>query len=149
MVQKNKSFVFSNSGLSVLEVLIGGALIVFVGFGGLTAYNQLTKIEHGNSVSSTAEDRMSEIIENIRQQPTSQIIQYSDDPQSLLSPNNLRMAWSLQKEGPVESCDECPGRYGYVITPLSKAMGDLYLVTVFFTYKDWTEPRKYEFLVNK
>lgn len=133
----------------MIEILVGGALIALVAVGGLSAYSQLSRIEQSNTVTSTADDRVSEIIENIRQQPTTQIIQYSMDPLSILAPEKLKMGWSIQTEAPAEECKDCPGRYGYVITPLSEALGDLYLVTVYFTYKDWPEPRKYEFVVSR
>ena len=115
----------------------------------VSGVGQLSKVSKTNEVSSLADSRIVEIIENIRLQPTTQIVQYSLDPSSLLNETDLKMAWSTKVEGPIASCTDCPGRYGYVITPISSSLGDLYLVTIVFTYTEWDEPRKYEFLVSK
>lgn len=139
----------STKGFTITEVMVGTALLSIVVIGGLTAFDQLNKIAVGNETTSTADDRVSEIIENIRQQPTTQILQF-EDPLDLLRTSNLKMAWSNNDDMPASECPHCPGRYGYVITPASKATSDLYLVTIWFTHAEWgTEIKKYEFLVSK
>ena len=139
----------SAKGFTITEVLVGTALLSIVVVGGLTAFDQLNKIAVGNETVSTADDRVSEIIENIRQQPTTQILQY-EDAGDLINEKNLKMAWSNNDDMPASDCPNCPGRYGYVITPASKATSDLYLVTIWFTHKEWgSETKKYEFLVSK
>jgi len=144
-----RSHLRSSKGFTITEVLVGTALLSIVVIGGLTAFDQLNRIAVGNETVSTADDRVSEIIENIRQQPTTQIIQY-EEAIDLLSVSNLKMAWSNNDDMPASQCKGCPGRYGYVITPASKATSDLYLVTVWFTHTEWgSEIKKYEFLVSK
>lgn len=139
----------TNKGFTITEVLVGTALLSIVTIGGLTAFDQLNKISSGNETASTVDDRVSEIIENIRQQPTTQILQF-EDPIDLLSTQNLKMAWSNTDDRPIAECKQCPGRYGYVITPASQATSDLYLVTIWFTHIEWgTDIKKFEFLVSK
>lgn len=117
--------------------------------GGLTAFDQLNKTSDRYETNSTADDRVSEIIENIRQQPTTQILQFAK-PNEILNSTNLKMGWSNTDDKPAELCKNCPGRYGYVITPVSDAAADLYLVTIWFTHLDWgKEIKKFEFLVSK
>lgn len=139
----------SKKGFTITEVMVGTALLSIVVVGGLTAFDQLHKISVGNEITSTADDRVAEIIENIRQQPTTQILQF-EDPLDILTVNNLQMGWSNNDDKPAKDCINCPGRYGYVITPASKATSDLYLVTIWFTHTEWgSEIKKYEFLVSK
>ena len=139
----------SKKGFTITEVMVGTALLSIVVIGGLTAFDQLNKISIGNEIASTADDRVAEIIENIRQQPTTQILQY-EDANDLLNVNNLKMGWSNTDDKPASQCENCPGRYGYVITPATQATSDLYLVTVWFTHTEWgTDIKKYEFLVSK
>lgn len=139
----------SKKGFTITEVMVGTALLSIVVIGGLTAFDQLNKISVGNEIASTADDRVAEIIENIRQQPTTQILQF-EDAGDLLTVNNLKMGWSNTDDKPASQCPQCPGHYGYVITPASQATSDLYLVTVWFTHTEWgSEIKKYEFLVSK
>lgn len=148
----NKLFRFArsnNKGFTITEVLVGTALLSIVVIGGLTAFDQLGKMGVDNQTTSTVDDRVTEIIENIRQQPTTQILQY-EDAGDLLTANNLKMSWSIKTDVPYGQCKECPGRYGYVITPASQATSDLYLVTIWFTHTEWgSDIKKYEFLVSK
>ena len=144
--KKMRNTLASQKGFTITEVLVGTALLSIVVIGGLTAFDQLNRIAVGNETTSTADDRVSEIIENIRQQPTTQILQY-EDATDLLNVQNMSMAWSANDDLPVAQCGHCPGRYGYVITPASKATTDLYLVTIWFTHAEWgTDIKKYEFL---
>lgn len=144
-----KSQRLNNTGFTITEVLVGTALLTMIVIGGLTAFDQLNKISTDNQTVSTVDDRVIEIIENIRQQPTTQILQF-DDASDILSSSTLKMAWSNQVDLPESECSECPGRYGYVITPASQATTDLYLVTIWFTHTEWgKEIKKYEFLVSQ
>ncbi|MBC7420324.1 MAG: hypothetical protein H7328_06300 [Bdellovibrio sp.] len=142
-------FLKPEHGFSIVEVMIGTGLIMVVALGGMSLLTQLTKTSKTNEVSTYADDRIHEIIENIRQQPTTEIIQYVDDPSVLLKKGSLKMAWSTQVDAPEATCQDCPGRYGYVISPINQALGDLYLVTIIFTHKDWENSRQYEFVVSK
>lgn len=145
----NKSCRLNNKGFTITEALVGTALLSIVVLGGLTAFDYLGKMANDNQTVSTVDDRVSEIIENIRQQPTTQILQF-EDPSDLLNASRLKMAWSNQVDMPASECSDCPGRYGYVITPASQATTDLYLVTIWFTHKEWgKEIKKYEFLVSQ
>lgn len=139
----------SKKGFTITEVMVGVALLSIVVVGGLTAFDQLNKTAIGNETKSTADDRVAEIIENIRQQPTTQILQYAD-PGAILNVNNLKMGWSNKEDKPLSECTNCPGRYGYVITPATDATSDLYLVTIWFTHTEWgSDIKKFEFLVSK
>lgn len=139
----------SKKGYTITEVLVGTALLSIVVVGGLTAFDQLSKTSDRYETNSTADDRVSEIIENIRQQPTTQILQYVQ-PSEVLNVNTLKMGWSNTDDKPFDKCVGCLGRYGYVITPASEATADLYLVTIWFTHQEWgDEIKKFEFLVSK
>ncbi|AZZ36143.1 hypothetical protein CIK05_04820 [Bdellovibrio sp. qaytius] len=139
----------SKKGFTITEVMVGVALLSIVLVGGLTAFDLLNKTAISNETKSTADDRVAEIIENIRQQPTTQILQYAD-ASSLLSASNLKMAWSNNEDKPAADCKNCPGHYGYVITPATDATSDLYLVTIWFTHTEWgSDVKKFEFLVSK
>lgn len=143
-----KSF-SSKKGYTITEVMVGVALLSIVTIGGLTAFDQLGKTSIRNETNSSVDDRVSEIIENIRQQPTTQILQYAE-PSEVLSVNSLKMGWSHVEDKPLSQCQNCQGRYGYVITPASEATSDLYLVTIWFTHLEWgDEIKKFEFLVSK
>lgn len=141
--------VTSKKGFTITEVMVGVALLSIVVVGGITAFDQLNKTSITNETKSTADDRVAEIIENIRQQPTTQILQYAE-PNSILNVGSLKMGWSNKDDKPLSQCDNCPGRYGYVITPATDATSDLYLVTIWFTHTEWgTDIKKFEFLVSK
>ena len=144
-----KKTTHSKKGYTITEVMVGVALLSIAVVGGLTAFDQLNKTAVSNETVSTADDRVSEIIENIRQQPTTQILQYAD-PSAILNVNNLKMGWSNIDDKPLSECVNCPGRYGYAITPATDATSDLYLVTIWFTHTEWgSEIKKFEFLVSK
>ena len=139
----------SKKGFTITEVMVGVALLSITVVGGLTAFDQLNKTSIQNETKSTADDRVAEIIENIRQQPTTQILQFAE-PNAILNTSNLKMGWSNKDDKPLSQCKNCPGRYGYVITPATDATSDLYLVTIWFTHTEWgTEIKKFEFLVSK
>lgn len=139
----------SKKGYTITEVMVGVALLSIAVIGGLTAFDQLNKTAISNETISTADDRVAEIIENIRQQPTTQILQYAE-PTAILNVNALKMGWSNIEDKPLSECQNCQGRYGYVITPATDATSDLYLVTIWFTHVDWgSEIKKFEFLVSK
>lgn len=144
-----KSTIKSTAGFSLAEVLVGSALLMVVVAGTMGGFSQLTKVTKANELSSVSDSRITEIIENIRQRPTEQIIQYAEDASSLLREADLKMAWSIKIDAPAADCAECQGRYGYVITPINKALGDLYLVTIVFTNTSWENPRQFEFVVSK
>ncbi len=144
------SILKSNKAFSLIEVIVGTGLLAITATGFIAGYNELHKGMRSDSIKSKAEYRVAEIIENIRQKPTSQIIQYTDKPSLLLVKDSLKMAWSELVEMPAADCADCPGRYGYVITPVIPAMSDLYLVTIVFTHTEWGDiEKKYEFLVSK
>ncbi|WP_409479609.1 prepilin-type N-terminal cleavage/methylation domain-containing protein [Pseudobdellovibrio sp. HCB154] len=139
----------SKKGFTITEVMVGVALLSITVVGGLTAFDQLNKTSIQNETKSTADDRVAEIIENIRQQPTTQILQFAE-PNAILNTSNLKMGWSNKDDKPLSQCKNCPGRYGYVITPATDATSDLYLVTIWFTHTEWgSEIKKFEFLVSK
>lgn len=146
---KTCSTMKSAKGFTITEVMVGTALLSIVVLGGLTAFDQLNKISMNNDTASTVDDRVSEIIENIRQQPTTQILQY-EDAIDILTVDKLKMGWSINDDMPAEKCFTCQGRYGYVITPVLKGTNDLYMVTIWFTHVEWgKDVKKYEFLVSK
>ncbi len=139
----------SKKGFTITEVMVGVALLSITIVGGLTAFDQLNKTSISNETKSTADDRVAEIIENIRQQPTTQILQFAE-PNAILNTNSLKMGWSNKDDKPLSQCTNCPGRYGYVITPATDATNDLYLVTIWFTHTEWgSDIKKFEFLVSK
>lgn len=150
----------SKNGFSIIEAMAGIAvlsIIVLVAIKGIESLNK--DINHVNTLN-TKDNRVYEIIENIRATFDKTLVSFPINANSgttttaqyinqVLNVNELPMAWSLNTELPADQCPECPGRFGYVVTQVP-GYGNLFLVSVIFTHKDWSSaPRKYEFMVSR
>lgn len=154
------SFIRSNKGFSITETLMATALLGLVMVGAYMGIENMNKASEQVSSMNTLNNRVFEIIENLRMTINQQIIyfpQASDSADSfensmdalLDSTDDLPMAWSLQSEAPVGQCDSCQGRYGYIISQVPGA-GNIYKVKIKFVHSSWGNlNRTYEFLVTK
>lgn len=155
MDTKNSRFFrnnIGNKGFTLIETLVGIALLGIVMVLGSQGYDFIKKMSNTVSSLDTVDRRTNEIIENVRATLPQQVVSFNSDPvyiQNILSASSLTMAWSLRVDDTVSNCPTCPGRYGYIITPIKNESG-LNLVTIVFTHKDWgTEPKKFEFVVTR
>lgn len=157
---KQKNLIRNNRGFSLIESLVAMAIFSIVVVGAYYGVENISKMSEQVSSVNTLNNRVSEIIENLRMTINQQIIYFPDagDTQesydtaieALLDSNDdLPMAWSLESEGPVAQCTNCKGRYGYVISQVP-GQGNLYQVKIKFTHTEWGNlNRTYEFLVTK
>lgn len=149
----NKSFIKNQQGQTIVEAIIGFALITIVGLafvGGMVSLRNTTK---GTVILSTTEKQVSDIAENIKSGVENYQVNFSDDSsgEDPLDPSTLPMAWDSGVSVPKDDCATCAGTYGYVIQPYSNYRG-LYKVTLRMTHKAWIENgenfRDYVFVVS-
>lgn len=166
----------NQKGFSLIESMVAMAVLSIVVTAAYYGIENITKSSTQVTTLNTLNNRVSEIVENLRSTINQQIIYfpqevpcinansafscgtsdydttgaYDNALDSLLDTNDdLPMGWSLQTEAPVNQCTNCPGRYGYVISQLP-GQGNLYKVKIKFTHRDWGNISKnFEFLVTK
>lgn len=133
----------NNKGFTITEALIGVALLSIVIVGGLSLRDFARKGTDSVSTINTVDNRVYEIIQSTLGSISQQIISFPDSTsnenlETLINQKLqfLPMAWSLNTDIKASECENCPGRYGYIITPVPDYPG-LYMVTIRFTHKDW------------
>lgn len=148
-----KSICKNNRGQTIVESLVGFALISVVGsafVGGMVALRNTTK---DTVIMSSSEKQISDIAENIKAGVENYQVNfdYSESAGAILDVNNLPMAWDNGRIAPREACKDCAGTYGYTIQPYESFRG-LYKVTLRMTHKTWAEKgepfRDYIFVVS-
>lgn len=154
-----KALKLNNAGVTILESLLGLALIgiVMSSFvGGIVSMNKVRGEADGSRILNK---QINDIIEGIR--PNLKLYQLSYDSSKnsseRLDLKNLPMAWGNGVQAKASECKDCPGRYGYMIQSYDGYYG-LYLVTVRFSHKEWSTKKNptiseygfvdYEFVVN-
>lgn len=150
---KSKQVLFNNRGQTLAEALVGLALlsIVFAIF--TRAHESLNKMVTSTYTSSETDRLVNEVAENIRTGFENYQINFGSDDQvqQSLNVNSLPMAWGVGTITTASKCADCPGRYGYVIQPISSSPG-LFQVTLRLTHKSWIEKgeqsRDYVFVVS-
>lgn len=154
------SFIRNNKGFSLMEALVASGLFTMLAVGTYFGVEQIGKMSERASSVNTLNNRVFEIMENLRMTINQQIIYFPSDSDNetsyqnsidalLDSNDDLPMGWSLQTEAPVAQCTGCAGRYGYVISQIPGS-GNFYKVKIKFTHNDWGNlNRTYEFLVTK
>ncbi len=160
----------SNQGFTLIENLVGIALLAIVIVVGTQGFDYIKKGTTQITTLNTNDNRVLEIIHKVRANVSNQIISFptsivSKDTETftavektqeyierILNVETLPMAWSIQTDSSVAECSSCPGRYGYIITAVPQ-FGNLYKVTIRMTHKDWGTGLKdfkdYIFLVNQ
>ncbi len=149
--KNNQNFLKNNRGLSIIEVLMTlGIIVIFGGVisGGLShLFTQKSRLDSSNSESA----QVNQIIENIRGSTADYEITYDYTDQgreNALAVENLPMAWDVGVHTKAANCENCLGRYGFVIQQYQGLRG-LYLVTLRMTYKKWSVDYKdYQFVVT-
>jgi prepilin-type N-terminal cleavage/methylation domain-containing protein len=146
------------SGFTFAEVLIAAAII------GITAAFATSSLQNINNARMTSlgiqgrHDIVSTIVENIRNNVGNYQMSFNDSSATdstgalmldvLLSEDKLPFAWSNSVITTPAECPSCPGRYGYLIQPLSSFDG-LFLVTVRLTNKDlFPGVKEYRFVTS-
>jgi type II secretory pathway pseudopilin PulG len=142
---------FSNKGLTIVELLVATAIIGFALVSFIGGFIALKNISHRTSVTSTFDKQINEICGNIKAGiETYQVnFNYKDSTSSDQLPvDKLPMAWDVDVVSTKKDCPWCQGTYGYTIQPL-EAMRGLYAVQVRFTHKSWGEnTRDFSFVVS-
>lgn len=151
---KNILQVFGNNrGQTLVESLVGFALIGIVGMvfvGGLISLRNTTK---STIVMSSADKQINDIAENIKSGVENYQINFNYNASigDVLEVSKLPMAWDSNRVAFRSECPECPGTFGYTIQPFEAFRG-LYKVTLRMTHTSWTakgEPfRDYVFVVS-
>lgn len=155
---------YSQKGFTLIEALVGIALLGIVMVIGIQGYDFIRKSSDTVSSMNTIDNRVAEIIQSINGNISQQVISFPDSTTDDELENKINeklaelpMAWSLTADMPAVDCSSCPGRYGYIITNVPNYLG-LYMVTIRFTHTDWhrnTEnggddgSKKYRFMVTR
>ncbi len=152
MITKNQR------GIGMLEVLIGFGLL---GVGSVIILNGVDFIGEKKEVIDKAaiqESLITSLLESIRANVAREKIDFA--PNDFLNRNtyasvqeSLRLCWVNDGFVPLEAFPECPGRVGYIVTPLrigSMEYRGLHKVTLRITHKELFPKtyQQYEFIVK-
>lgn len=134
-----KNLARNQQGLSILEVLLGLAMITLVGSFFISGILSMKKVAVNTGTRNALYKQINDVIENIR--PNVRMYQVSyfetdEEREEALNPDTLPMAWGDGIISTRDLCPGCPGRYGYVIQSYPGISG-LYLVTVRLTHREW------------
>ncbi|MFM6929285.1 MAG: hypothetical protein ACKOX6_12535 [Bdellovibrio sp.] len=155
-----KKIIANNGGMSLVEALLGFALIAVVASSFTSGILAIKKMQSSTEGDQLLNKQVNDIIESIR--PNLKMYQLSYDnskPNSeRLDLATLPMAWGNGLQMKASDCSSCPGRFGYVIQSYEGYYG-VYLVTVRFSHRDWSTKKgtsnpadfgyhDYEFVVN-
>ncbi|KYG61763.1 hypothetical protein ACLWBD_11970 [Bdellovibrio sp. HCB117] len=131
----------NQKGISILESLLGMAMITLVGSFFISGTINMRKVAKESGTKNSLYKQINDVIENIRPNVRMYQINYSTSDKSrseALALDKLPMAWGNGKILPAKECSECPGRYGFVVQASPEFKG-LYLVTVRMSHKDWSQ----------
>lgn len=152
------NLISNQKGFSIVEGIAALALITVVGFSFISGVLSLKKISADTGTKNSLYKQINDVIENIR--PNVRMYQINfistdDEREKALDIKKLPMAWGNGFVSTAKQCENCPGRFGFVIQAYPGMKG-LYLVTLRMTHKDWAEEQKegdygfmdYQFVVN-
>lgn len=131
----------NQKGITILETLLGLAMITLVGSFFISGALSMKKVAKDSGTKNSVYKQINDVIENIRPNVRMYQINYfqTDEARSLaLAPGKLPMAWGNGYSTEAVNCKSCPGRYGFVIQAYPGMKG-LYLVTVRFSHKEWSQ----------
>lgn len=134
----------NQKGMSILEVLLGLAMITLVGSFFISGILSMKKVAMDSGTKNSLYKQINDVIENIRPNVRMYQINYfttDKERENALSPGDLPMAWGNGMMSTAKDCPGCPGRYGFVIQAYPGMKG-LYLVTVRLTHRDWAQGDK-------
>lgn len=129
----------NNKGLTIIESLLGLAMITIVGSFFISGMLGMKKVAKDSGTKNSLYKQINDVIENIRPNVRMYQINYAtsdEERDKALQVDKLPMAWGNGTLSTAEQCPGCPGRYGYVIQAYPNMKG-LYLVTVRMSHKDW------------
>ncbi|AHI06467.1 hypothetical protein BDW_09835 [Bdellovibrio bacteriovorus W] len=141
MKQKVFSPLKNNRGLTILESLLGLAMLTLVGSFFISGTMTMRKVARDSGTKDALYKQINDVIENIRPNVRMYQINYSptdEERAAALALDKLPMAWGNGSIETKETCPGCPGRYGFVIQAYPDLKG-LYLVTVRLSHKDWSQ----------
>lgn len=150
---KTMNVLQNNRGQTIVESLVGFALIGIVGMvfvGGMVSLRNTTR---QTVVLSSSEKQIKDIADNIKAGVENYQVNFNYDTSvaDSLDIRKLPMGWDNGVVAPRDQCTGCAGTYGYVIQPYEAFRG-LYKVTLRMTHKAWTEKgetfRDYVFVVS-
>lgn len=136
-----KTLASNQKGISILEVLLGLAMITLVGSFFISGIVNMKKVATDSGTKNSLYKQINDVIENIRPNVRMYQINYftSDkERENALATERLPMAWGNGIMSTAKECPGCPGRYGFVIQAYPGLKG-LYLVTVRMTHRDWAQ----------
>ena len=155
----------NNKGFTIMEALVGIGLLAIVMVTATQGYDYIKKSQSKMITMNTTENRVNEIIQTVKGNISQQIISFPGSTliagsngtiltdsyiDTVLGAADLPMAWSTTTDTKVSECSNCPGRYGYIITPIPD-YGGLYLVSIRFTHTEWGAgtTKNFSFVVSK
>ena len=125
----------NEKGFSLIEVLVATAILSVLAVSMMSVLS-LSASQQTGMVANVTEDKMvSDIVEQVTSNPDMYQKYFAPTSANLedaLAPEQLPLAWSKDFLGPATQCPACPGRVGYVFTPLQDLPG-LYMVTIRYT----------------
>lgn len=143
----------NQKGFSIVEALLGLAMIGLVGSFFISGFLSMKKLSVQSGTKNALYKQINDVIENVRPNIRMYQVNYSSDENEkdkALALNNLPMAWGNGFISTAKKCGSCPGRFGYIIQSYPGMKG-LYLVTIRMSHKDWaqttdvTDPSQYGF----
>ncbi|GEM_PF-929922 len=153
----------NQQGFSILESLLGLAMITLVGSFFISGTLSMRKVAKESGTKNSLYKQINDIIENVRPNVRMyqiNFVQTEQEKNNMLALDALPMAWGNGMLVTKDKCKDCPGRYGFVIQAYPGMRG-LYLVTVRVSHKDWAQDTSkqkinpkdfgfvdYEFVVN-
>ncbi len=131
----------NQKGMSIIEVLLGLAMITLVGSFFISGILNMKKIATDSGTKNSLYKQINDVIENIRPNVRMYQVNYTTtdkEREEALQVSKLPMAWGNGMMSTAAECSGCPGRYGYVIQAYPGFKG-LYIVTLRMAHKDWAQ----------
>lgn len=153
-----KSLMNNQKGFGLLEVLIGFGILSIGAFIILQGLDFIDDKQNVVNQGAAQESMVSGIVESVRANISMEKIDF--EPQDFLGNttydsvhSSLKLCWIKDGIIPLETYPECPGRMGYVVTPLkigSLELRGLHKVTLRITHKELfpNQFKQYEFIVK-
>ena len=141
--------ILNNKAYSLVETMLALGLLSMAISGAL--YTNITSLKTFSRIQTLSDE--SEVLQtlyaNIRSEPAryQRSFESQSNTDALLLPGVLPIAWSNQYLGDAAGCPDCPGRAGYVLTPLAGYQG-LQSLQIKLTHKNWEYEKKYWFIVQ-